>query len=299
MHLGDRIRVDERRDADLDRAAARDEKLERIFGSHDPADPDDGDAHCPRGLVGEVHGQRADRRPGQAAGAKAEARSVRVDVDRHPDEGVYRAQGIGAGRLDSARDDADVADHRRELHPDRQLRALAHRLGYSRCGVRIVAEVESPLLDVRTRDVDLETGDAGHAIEPRGELAVFRGRLAVDVDQDREIPFRPPRRVIADKRFGAGPLQADRIEHPARRLGDARRRGSLPRTKKDTLRHHRAQRAPVQQGNLGAVAKRARRGQHGTAELHRPQGNRHVHGHIVTAYGRCDGSAGQSTSAAR
>src|SRR5207247_10583002 len=134
---------------------------------------------------------------------------------------------------------ADVAHHARQLHTDRQIRAPAYRLGDGGGGSGVVAEVEAALFDVRARDVDLETGDAGHAVEPRGELAVLRGGLAVDVHQDREVPLRPAGRVVANERRDSGTLEADRVEHPARRLDDARRRRAFARTQEDAFGHHR------------------------------------------------------------
>src|SRR5207302_754352 len=83
------------------------------------------------------------------------------------------------------------------------------------------------------------------AVQARGQLSVLRGGLAVDVDEHREIPLRPSRRVIADQGVHAWPLQADRVQHPARRFGDAWRGGALPRTQEDAFRNHRAQRAPL------------------------------------------------------
>ena len=104
----DGARVDEGGRAHLHRGAARDQELERVLRPRDPADPDHRDAHRARRLVGQVHGERPDRRAGEAAGPEAEPRRVGVEVDRHADEGVDRAQRVGAGRLDRARDDADV-----------------------------------------------------------------------------------------------------------------------------------------------------------------------------------------------
>src|SRR5207245_1784266 len=139
MDVGDRVRVDERGRPDLDGRASRDKKLQRVFRARDAADPEHRNPDRPRRLVREMYGERPDRRPGQAAGAKAESWLVSVEVDRHADQGVNGAQRVGAGRLDGPSDDADVTHHRRELDPERKLGSSAHGLGHPGSGARVVA----------------------------------------------------------------------------------------------------------------------------------------------------------------
>src|SRR5438876_699041 len=121
------------------------------------------------------------------------------------------------------------------LEPERKLGSSAHGLGHRGSGARVVAEVKATLFDIRTGDVDLKAGDARNTVESRSELAVFGGRLAVDIDEHRKVPPSPLRRIVADERIGARPLQTDRVEHPAGRLRDAWRRGALARPREDPL----------------------------------------------------------------
>src|SRR5207245_6659395 len=120
---------------------------------------------------------------------------------------------------------------------------LADGLGDGGRSSGVVAEVESTLLDVGARDVDLESRDAWDAVESRRQLAVFGRRLAVDVHEHRKIPARPLRRVIANERLGSWALESDRVEHSTRSFGDSGRRGALPRAQEDALRDHRPERA--------------------------------------------------------
>src|SRR5207248_4698197 len=250
-------------------------------------------------LMREMDRKRLDRGAGEATCTKAEPRLVEVEVDRHPDEGVDGAERVGPGRFHGAGDDPDVAYHRRELHPDRQARTSAHGLGDRSRGARIIAEVKAALLDVWARDVDLEPRDARYSVEHGREVAVLGRRLSVDVDENRKIPLRPLRCVVAQEGLGTGALQPDRVEHPARGLGDSRRRRALARAQEDSFGYHPTEGAPFEQGHLSAVAEGAGGREHWTAKSDRADRHRHVDAHAVTAYERCDGSADQSTSDAR
>src|SRR6266851_5103404 len=299
MNLGDCTRVDESRRPHLNRGAACDQELERVFGAHDAADPDHRDAHRSRRLVREVHCQRTNGRAGQAARPKAQPRLSRIDVDRHAHESVDCTQRVRAGGLAGAGDDADVRHHRSQLHPHRQISSLAYGVGHRSGGARIVAEVKSALLDIRTRDVDLETGHTSHAVEPRGQLAIFRRALAIDVHEDGEVPLRPLRRVVADQPVDARTLEADRVEHAGRGLGDARRRRAGSRSQEDAFGDNRAKRTPLQQRHLSSVAERSRSGENRSSQFQVADLDRHVETHALIAYCRCDGSIAHSMSAAR
>src|SRR6185436_21165876 len=95
-------------------------------------------------------------------------------------------------------------------------------------GVRIDRELEPAATDVRARDVQLDAGDAGDALEPAAHLDVVGDRLTRDVDDDRHLPRGPGRRVLLDDGVDARVLKADRVEHPARGFGHPRRRVADP-----------------------------------------------------------------------
>ena len=126
-------------------------------------------------------------------------------------------------------------------------------------GVPVDGELEPALADVRAADVQLDAGHAGHAVEPPDDLDVVLDRLAGHVDDDRHLPALPDRGVLLDDRVDAGVLEADRVEHPGRRLGDPRRRVADPRLERRALAADRAEALDVDHvAVLDAVAERAR-----------------------------------------
>ena len=152
--------VDEVRGADLHRAAARDQELERVLGGGDAADPDHRDLDRARRLPGHPHRDRPDGGPGEPAGAEAEPRPPRLDVDREAEQRVDAGERVGARLLGGAGEHRDVGDVRRELGDDGQPRRLAHRGHHLVRHARVAAEGHPALLHVRAGDVDLEAGDA-------------------------------------------------------------------------------------------------------------------------------------------
>src|SRR5262249_59705111 len=105
-------------------------------------------------------------------------------------------------------------------------------------------------------------GQPGPYIQAAAELPVLAYGLAADGDQDRKVPARPMRRVVADQRFDARALEADRVEHPAGCLGDPVRRRARTWLQEDALRNHAAEAPPVAERNLGAVRECPGRGHH-------------------------------------
>ena len=82
-----------------DRGRARQEELERVGDGLDAALADDRNRHGARNLVDREHGDRADRRTGEAAGDVAEPRTPGLDVDRHAAHRVDDRQRVGARGL--------------------------------------------------------------------------------------------------------------------------------------------------------------------------------------------------------
>src|SRR5258708_36821360 len=99
MHLGDGSRVDERGRAHLHGGAPGDQELERVLRPRDSSDADHRDAYRTRRLVYQVDGERADRRPGKAAGPAAAPGLVLVESERHAAEPVDRAERAGTPPL--------------------------------------------------------------------------------------------------------------------------------------------------------------------------------------------------------
>ena len=139
---------------------------------------------------------------------------------------VDRGQGVGAGGFDGPRDRADVGDVRRELDEERQVGRSADSGRDGRRGVGVDRELETAFADVRAADVELDPGHARHAVEPPDDLDVVVDRFARDVDDDRRPPAGPRAGVLLDDRVHARVLEADRVQHAGRGLGDAR--GHVP-----------------------------------------------------------------------
>ena len=156
----------------------------------------------------------------------------------------------------------DVRHVRRQLHEQRQVRRAPDRGGHLASGAGVDRELETAPPDVRAADVELDAGDARNAVEAPGDLDVVLDRLARDVDDHRDLPAGPGAGVLLDDGIDARVLEADRVEHPARRLGDARRRVADPRPERGPLAADRAEPVDVDDlAVLDAVAERPRRDQ--------------------------------------
>src|SRR5205823_7599612 len=79
----------------------------------------------------------------------------------------------------------------------------------------------TPGSDVGARDIELDAGDARHAVQHPRDSHVLVNRLAGHVDHDRHLPARPHGRLLAYDHTYAGVLQADGVQHPTRGLGKA------------------------------------------------------------------------------
>ena len=161
---------------------------------------------------------------------------------------------------------------------------------------RVERELEAAGTHVGARDVELDAGHAGLPIEPSRDLDVIGDRFAGDIDDDRHLPCRPGRGVLFEHGVDARVLEADRVEHPGRRLGHARRRVADTRPERRAFRADRAEAVDVDDvAVLDAIAERARRdqdrvGQHKTAaqvdaQIDRPEGRgvRRCRGHDQSA----------------
>ena len=171
-------------------------------------------------------------------------RSGRCRLGRDGDAGerVDRGQRVGAGVGDRPGDRADVGDVRRQLDEERQVGGApdgrrdgaARPRRRSRTGCR-------PLPTFGQLMLSSMPAMPGHAVEPARDLGVVGDRLAGDVDDHRHPPAGPRRGVLLDDRVDAGVLEPDRVEHPARRLGHARRRVADPRPERRALAADRAE----------------------------------------------------------
>ena len=170
------------------------------------------------------------RRAGVPAGAACELRAAGHRVELEPANRVDQRETVRARGGDRPRRLGDVPRRRRELRVQR----LGGRL--PRRGNELGSSL-GRLLDVRAREVQLDRHDVVAVVEPRADVGVVRGREPADRDPDGHAERREPRQVVPDERLDSRVLQADRVQHPRVRLGDARRRVALARERRHRLRH--------------------------------------------------------------
>jgi hypothetical protein len=135
---------------------------------------------------------------------------------------------------------------------------------------RIGSEDASPFRPVRARRVQLERDDAGRAVEPRRALGELVRAVAPEVGDDARAPLAEEREPIAEEGLDADVLEADRVQHAARRLDEPRRRLSRRRAKREALHRDRADGRDVHEAReLRPVAERPGRGDHRVRQLDR------------------------------
>ena len=79
-------------------------------------------------------------------------------------------------------------------------------------------------------------------VESRAELCVFVGREPAHGYPDRELELGELRQMSRDEAVNSRIREADRVQHPDVRLGDADRRVAVPRERRDGLRHEAVER---------------------------------------------------------
>jgi hypothetical protein len=163
----------------------------------------------------------------------------------------------------------------------------AHQGGQHR---GVLAELDAPRLHVGTRGVDLEGRDLRDARQPLADLGVEVDLGAEDAREDRH-PVRDARQLLAHEGFDADVLEADRVQHARRDLGDARRRVPVARLEGEALRHEAPEAAQVEEGlELEAVAEGPGSREHRVAQRDAREGDREVD------LGRRHGSASKRSS---
>ena len=97
------------------------------------------------------------------------------------------------------------------------------------------AERHAAGVDVRARDVHL-VGVDGRILKRFDDLHIFVEAVAGDVHDGRGSLLAQPGELLALQMGDAGVLQADRVQHARRDLGNARARVAFPAVEGDTLR---------------------------------------------------------------
>ena len=246
---------------DLDGDRADREEVEHVGELGHAADRDDRDRHRLGRLVHDPQRDRLDRRPAQPAVDVAEQRPAAGRAPTAIPDSVLIAVSASAPASAMARAiGPDVGDVRRQLDQQRQVGRAADRGGDLAGGVRHRSRTGARRVPTLGHEMfSSMPAMPGTPSSRRVDLDVVADRLAGDVDDDRHLPAGPRRGVLLDDRVDAGVLEADRVEHPARRLGHARRRIADPRLERRALAADRAEPVDVDDvAVLDAVAERAR-----------------------------------------
>ena len=161
--------------ADFNGRGSGHEEFDGVSGIHDTAQSDNRDfdraCHLPHHTQGDgFHG-----RAGQTAGSDTEHGAAPLDVDGHAHERVDKRYGVGAAVLDSAGDVSDTCHVGRQFH-DECLGISGPHGADNRCGAFARhAESHAAILDVGTRDVELDGGDTVERSDARGTLGALAG----------------------------------------------------------------------------------------------------------------------------
>ena len=238
-------RLGEEPGADLDGARAGHEELQGIVEPHDAAESDDRDSDDLSDLIRHPHRDRLDRWAGQPTGPVGKDGPAATDVDGHTDERVDQADRVGATFLGRQRDPGNIGGAWTEFDDNGQRRGGTNGGGDIPAHRWVPAKAEATRVDVRAGDVDLQGGDSGDIVKLPGHLGEIGDRFRRDVDDRREAPCFPDRRILPDERTYPWVLETDGVEHPARCLGDPWHRVARTRLRSDPLGDERAELADV------------------------------------------------------
>ena len=137
-------------------------------------------------------------------------------VDGHGQERVHERDGVGAGVFGRARERRRRGDVGRQLRNHRQRGHLADRAHHAERAIQAAAELDAAFLDVGTRDVHFEGGDALGVRQDARHLHVLVERRAADVHDGAGAALAQQRQLLADEAVHADALQADGVQHARR-----------------------------------------------------------------------------------
>ena len=268
-------RIGEDSGSDGDRGRACKQEFDGILTGTDSTHSNDRDVDGTGGFIHHLHGDRFDGRTAQSAGDIGNFRTACFDVDRHcgnrVDHGddVATVCGRGAGELRHA------LHVRAELGNQRETGCGAHGGDHFSHGGRIGTEGNPPLLDVRTGDIDFESGDSiGFRLHPFRDEPVILDTLPPDVDNHLAVMLLQPRQImrIMQEAVDTGPLKADGVDHSAGDLRDPGSRISMHGLWRDAFHDHRAEDGGIEELLIFApVPERSGCGHHRVGEFKRTE----------------------------
>lgn len=263
--------------SDLNGSGAGDEEFERVVGGGDSADRDQREiGKCAGDFPGHAESDRFDRGAAEPADVAGEDRPASPPVDRHSDDGVDQADGVGASRGGALGDRDDAGDVRRQFGDHGERASPAHPRDESFDHLRIDSQVE-PVANVGARKIEFDRGQAGFGADDLGHLDELILVFAGDVDDHRGSDGAEVRQVLADEVIESVVIEADRVEQSR---GGFDGSGSLvagPRFHGDGFGDDAAEAIdPREARHFANVAERSRSREDGIFERQPPKLNRKV-----------------------
>ena len=211
---------------------------------------------------------RFDRRAGQAAGDVRQPWLFLPDIDRHRGKRVHQRKNIRPAVNRRAGGLGDVFDVGRQLHDQRLVRQnlLDHRGQFLQTS-GMGAEGQA-IFHIRTRDIQLDGGNAIEPIHRRTSLDVIVKRMPGHIHDHRAGHFLQQRHLLGQKPIEADIGQSDRVQHPGADFNDARRLISDTLFARDGLGNERPESGKVHEvGVFKRVPAGARTSQGGIGKL--------------------------------
>ncbi len=170
-----------------------------------------------------------DRGTGKAAGPVRERELSAFDINLHTGNGIDQGDAVRPSFFRRLRHLRDAGHVRRQLHDDR-LRGNVFNLARNIAqNIRVCAEGNCPLFDIRTGDIDFQKINAFLVPQSFHNAQVFFDRVSADVGDHTGIVRGKKFQIPLDKNINARILQPDCVQHASVHLRDAGRLIPLPR----------------------------------------------------------------------
>jgi hypothetical protein len=190
-----------------------------------------------------------------------------VCIDTQCRVGIRDGQGVCSGSLSSLCHNSNKSNSRRELDPKRTRRDPACRL-YDRAKTPWVqAELDSPLVYVRTRDVQFVPGHPVRLFQYPDHFKVAFDRFPEYVRNHLSVVTTQHRQLLGYEGSHSDVLKTNGVDHPRRRVANPRGGRTRHRLGRQSLHHDPAETIQVYEVcEFNAIAKSATRGNYGVFE---------------------------------
>ena len=200
--------------------------------------------HLLRALPDHAQSNRAHSRAGQAARVIRQHHFTPVHIHRDARQRVDHGNRVRPRFFGGQRVFRDIGYIRSQLDDQRLLGRRLDRLGDGVNAFRLHAEGHAAFTHIRAGNVHFQQVHA-RARQPLGHLHILLHARARDVGDHGDVFRQQPRQVVFNKALHAGVLQADAVEHAARRFRNAGRRVARARQQAQALDGNAAQLADV------------------------------------------------------